>query len=80
MKVRALAIPALFALAGCSVFDGGATVVDQSPQRIKIVVDHDAAFEGVNARAKAEAHCAGHGKTAVWYGHDRDGAMEFRCE
>lgn len=80
MRVRALAISAFFALAGCSVFDGGATVVDESPQRIKFVVDHDAAFEGVNAREKAQAHCAGHGKKAVWYGHDRNGAMEFHCE
>lgn len=82
MTLRAFAtLAALLALAGCSsVGSDGATVVDESPERIRIVVDHDAAFEGVNARRKAEDHCAGYGKRAVWYGHDRSGAMEFRCE
>ncbi len=58
----------------------GADVVQDSPQEIKIEVGYDAAIEGVNARAKASRHCEEYGKMAVWYGHDRDGAMHFKCE
>ena len=38
------------------------------------------AVDGVDSRRQATEHCAESSKGAVWYGHDRDGNMHYRCE
>jgi hypothetical protein len=68
-------------VAACSVFSGGeAQTVDKDADGIRFKVGYDAAVEGVDTRTMAAEHCAGHEKKAVWYGHDRDGNMLYKCE
>ncbi len=68
-------------LAACSLSgDGQPEDVVKSAGEIRIKVGYDAAHTGVDARAVAAEHCAAGGKQAVWYGHDRDGYMHFKCE
>ncbi|MDP6786292.1 MAG: hypothetical protein QF830_02730 [Rhodospirillales bacterium] len=69
----------LFVLAACSSYEKG-EVVESNPREIKIGVALDAAVNGVDSRRQASEHCAESGKGAVWYGHDRDGTMHYRCE
>ncbi len=80
-RITCLAAACALLAGACSALDlDGADVVQDSPQEIKVEISYAAAAEGVNARAKASRHCEEYGKKAVWYGHDRDGAMHFKCE
>ena len=63
-------------LAGCS----GAQTVDKDADGIRFKLGYDAAVEGVDTREMAAEHCAGYDKKAIWYGHDRDGNMLYKCE
>ncbi len=76
-----IAWPALafLVLGACASYEKG-EVADSSPGRIKIAVDYDAAVRGVDARRQAAEFCSGVDKKAVWYGHDRDGNLQFKCE
>ena len=66
---------------GCSIFGPPeAEVVEESPAGIKMEIDHDAALKGIDSRAQAAEHCADYEKRAVWYGHDRDGHLDYKCE
>ena len=78
-KRVALIAAALFALGACSTYEKG-EVVNSSPDEINIRVGYDAAVKEVNTRKQAAEHCAKTGRNAVWYGHDRDGNMHYKCE
>ena len=81
LRISGLAVACALLTGACSALGlDGANVVQDSPQEIKLEIGYDAAVESVNARAKASTHCEEHGKKAVWYGHDRDGALYFKCE
>jgi len=81
MTVRFVLLFACLLATGCASPDyQKGDEVDSSPDGIRIGIGYDAAIKGVRTRAQAAEHCAGHGKKAVWYGHDRDGNMEYRCE
>ena len=45
---------------------------------IKIKIGYDAV--GVDTRSMAAEHCEKFGKQAVWYGHDRNGSMHYKCQ
>ena len=80
MMKRLVTIAAvLFVFGACSTYEKG-EVVDSSENEIKIGIGYDAAVKGVDSRRQASEHCARTGKGAVWYGHDRDGNMHYRCE
>jgi hypothetical protein len=79
MKRLATFAAALFMLGACSAYEKG-EVVQSTPEEIKISIGYDAAVEGVDSHRQASEHCAESGKEAVWYGHDRDGNMHYRCE
>ena len=79
MKRLATFAAALFMLGACSAYEKG-EVVRRTPEEIKISIGYDAAVEGVDSHRQASEHCAESGKEAVWYGHDRDGNMHYRCE
>jgi hypothetical protein len=80
-RITGLAAACALLAGACSALDlDGADVVRDSPREIKVEIGYDAAAEGVDARAKASRHCEEYGKKAVWYGHDRDGTMHFKCE
>ncbi len=82
MTFRGILVAALFsAVAGCSLFSGeAAQTLGEDADGIRFKVGYDAAVEGVDTRTMAAEHCAGYGKGAVWYGHDRDGNMLYKCE
>ena len=79
MKHLATFAAALLTLGACSAYKKGG-VVQSNPQEIKMGIGYDAAVKGVYSRRQASEHCAESGKGAVWYGHDRDGNMHYRCE
>ncbi len=81
LRIAGLAVACVLLAGACSALGlDGADVVQDSPQEIKIEVGYDAAIEGVDARDKATRHCEEYGKKSIWYGHDRDGALHFKCE
>jgi len=79
MKRLATLAAALLILSACSAYEKS-EVVQSNPQEIKMGIGYDAAVKGVDSRRQASEHCAESGKGAVWYGHDRDGNMHYRCE
>jgi hypothetical protein len=81
LRISGLVAACALLAGACSALGlDGADVVRDSPKEISIEVGYDAAVEGVDARAKAASHCGDYGKNAVWYGHDRDGNLHFKCE
>ena len=68
-----------FLLGACSSFKKG-EVVQSSNKEIRIAISHDAANEGVDSFRQASEHCADEDHVAVWYGHDKDGHLVYRCE
>ena len=75
----ALPLAALLALGACASYEKG-EVADSGPGHIKIAVGYDAAVKGVDSRRQAAEFCAENDKRAIWYGHDRDGNLQFKCE
>ena len=56
------------------------TQIVSNEMRTSHLCEKCAAVKGVDSRRQASEHCAESGKGAVWYGHDRDGNMHYRCE
>ena len=79
---RVIAIAALCLLIGaCSLFRDDGDVVQDSETGIRISIGYDAAVRDQHPERLAAEHCAGEGgKAAVWYGHDRDGNLHYKCE
>ncbi len=79
---RAIPILLVAALAAaCSTpGPGEGDVVDRDTERVVIGIGYGAANEGVDTRIQAAEHCAETDRKAVWYGHDKDGNMVYRCE
>ena len=73
-----LALAALL-LGACSSFKRG-EVVQSSDKEIRIAISQNAANEGVDSFRQASEHCADKDHVAVWYGHDKDGHLVYRCE
>ena len=66
-------------VAACSSFgteEGG--VIEKNADGINIKIGYDAV--GAATRSMAAEHCENFGKQAVWYGHDRNGFMHFKCQ
>ena len=64
-------------LAACA---GDGDVVRESDSDVTIRIGYDAAVKGLHPERLAAKHCAAYGKAAVWYGHDRDGNLRYKCE
>ena len=63
----------------CSTFETEeGEIVGKNADGIKIKIGYDAV--GADARSMAAEHCAQFGNQAVWYGHDRNGFMHFKCQ
>ncbi len=72
--VAALAI----LLVGCSTFETKeGRIVEKNADGISIKIGYDAV--GADTQSTAAEHCAKYGKQAVWYGHDRNGSMHYKC-
>ena len=69
----------MVALGACSSFKKG-KVVQSSDREIRIAISYDAANQGVDTFRQASEHCADDDHVAVWYGHDKDGHLVYRCE
>ena len=54
--------------------------MQSSDAEIRIAIGYDAANEGVDTFRQATEHCADEDHIAVWYGHDNDGHLVYRCE
>ena len=79
--VRILGVLALSAaVAACGLLQGDGEVVEERADEIKISVGYDAALKGRHPERLAAEHCAKAGKRAVWYGHDRDRNLHYKCE
>ena len=78
-KHTVLTAAVLLALGACADYPQG-EVADSSPREIKIAIDYEAAVNGFDTLRQASEHCQESAKTAVWYGHDRDGNMHYKCE
>ncbi len=65
-------------LAACAGNEPDTVTKDASG--ITFGVGYDAAVKGTDTRAAAQSHCDGFARKAVWYGHDRDGNMVYKCE
>ncbi len=78
---RILGVVALCAaIASCGLLRDDGDVVQESADEIKIKVGYDAAVKGQHPERLAAEHCAEAGKSAVWYGHDRDRNLHYKCE
>ncbi len=73
--VAALAI----LLVGCSTFETKeGKMVEKNADGISIKIGYDAV--GADTQSMAAEHCAKYGKQTVWYGHDRNGFMQYKCQ
>ncbi|NQV54983.1 MAG: hypothetical protein HQ503_03920 [Rhodospirillales bacterium] len=75
----ALTILCAFTLGACSFYEKG-EVVESSDKEIRIQIGYDAANRGVDTARQATEHCDDEDLKAVWYGHDKDGNLVYRCE
>lgn len=71
-------LPAVFVLAACSAYEKG-EVVDERADEIRIRIDYDAANQGVEPARQAGEHCGETERKAIWYGHDANGNLIYRC-
>ncbi len=53
-------------------------IVEKNADGISIKIGYDAV--GADTQSMAAEHCAKYGNQAVWYGHDRNGFMQYRCQ
>ncbi len=79
MKFAITLVAATLLLGACSSFKKG-DVVQSSDEEIRIAIGYDAANEGVDSFRQATENCADEDHIAVWYGHDKDGHLVYRCE
>ena len=79
MKFAITLAIAMVALGACSSYKKG-EVVQSSDREIRIAISYDAANQGVDTFRQASEHCADDDHVAVWYGHDKDGHLVYRCE
>ena len=78
---RIFAITVLcLSIAGCGLLRDDGDVITDSETEIKIKVGYDAAVRGQHPERLAAEHCEDEDKKAVWYGHDRDGNLHYKCE
>lgn len=75
----ALTAAVLMAVAACSPREYD-DVAYNNPGGADIRIGYDTAVVSLDAHAQAAGLCAGSGRRAVWYGHDRDGNLRFKCE
>jgi hypothetical protein len=79
MKFAITLVAATLLLGACSSCKKG-EVMQSSDAEIRIAIGYDAANEGVDTFRQATEHCADEDHIAVWYGHDNDGHLVYRCE
>ncbi len=66
-------------VAACSAFGAEeGDVIEKNADGIKIKIGYDAV--GADTQSMAAEHCEKFGKQAVWYGHDRNGFMHYKCQ
>lgn len=78
LRVSMMAL-ALLALGACSSYKKG-DVVRETDDEIRIKIGYNAVNEGVDVHRQAAEHCADSDRKAVWYAHDKDGNLLFKCE
>ena len=56
--------------------------MQNSEREIRIAIGYNAANQGVDTFGQAAKHCADEFKDhlAIWYGHDKEGNLVYRCE
>ena len=79
MKFTITLVATMLLLGACSSFKKG-DVVQSSDEEIRIAIGYDAANEGVDSFRQATEHCTDEDHIVVWYGHDKDGHLVYRCE
>ena len=81
MKFTVLLATAALVLGACSGYKKG-EVVQNSGREIRIAMGYNAANEGVDTFRQAAEHCADEVEdlVAIWYGHDKEGNLVYRCE
>jgi hypothetical protein len=78
---RALSVLVLCAtITACGLLRDDGDVVQESADDIKIKIGYDGAIKDQHPERLAAEHCAEGGKRAIWYGHDRDRNLHFKCE
>ncbi len=78
VRGKVVAVLAILVTACSAVGTEEGEVIEKNANGIKIKIGYDAV--GADTRSMAAEHCKKFGKQAVWYGHDRNGLMEYKCQ
>ena len=79
MKYPIVVLFAALALAACSSYEKG-DVTYSNDKEIRIKIGYNAANVGFDPGRQAAEHCEDEDLKAVWYGHDAQRNLIYRCE